>query len=234
MGQSFIRAIEENNPSNFEKYFEEEVEEAKNPKKCKDCKVNDISKKFINSSICLCEKCYEKRKRKMYEQDIQFKGIVQISEITPKIFLGNNEGAKSKELLKSKGITHVLVVGFYLHEYFPDDFVYKTIEIEDNETEKIIDFILPAIDFIEQAEKVYVHCRAGVSRSSTIVIGYIMWKNKMNYEEARKFVEEKREVIEPNENFVLQLREFDDILKVCGYDYKLIKEFFKSFIKNHS
>ncbi len=178
----------------------------------------------------LCEDCYQKRKQKIYEEDLLFKGTVQIDEITPKLYLGNNEGAKSKEELHKLGITHILVVGYFLHEYYPEEFKYKTIEVEDNDKEQIINYLLPAIEFIDRAEKCYVHCRAGVSRSSTIVIGYIMLVNKMSYESAREFVGQKRNVIEPNENFVKQLKQFGDILNVCNYKYRLIKEFLRTFV----
>lgn len=202
----------------------------KNYPKCKDCQKNHVSKKFKSSTIMLCENCYLKRKKKMYEQDILFKGTVQIDEITPKLYLGNNEGAKSKDELHKLGITHILVVGYYLHEYYPEEFKYKTIEIEDNDKEKIINYLLPAIEFIDRADKCFVHCRAGVSRSSTIVIGYLMLVNKMSYESAREFVGKKRNVIEPNENFVQQLQQFGDILNVCNYKYRLIKEFLRTFV----
>ena len=86
----------------------------------------------------LCEDCYLKRKKKIYEEDLRFKGTIQIDQITPKLYLGNNKGAKSKEDLRKLGITHILVVGYYLHEYYPEDFTYKTIEIEDNEKEKLL------------------------------------------------------------------------------------------------
>ena len=57
-----------------------------------------------------------------------------------------------------------------------------------------------------------------------------MLVNHMSYESAREFVEQKRKVIEPNENFVGQLKQFRDILNVCGYTYKLIKEFLRTFV----
>ena len=202
----------------------------KNLPKCKECRKNPVAKKFKSSTIMLCEDCYQKRKQKIYEEDLLFKGTVQIDEITPKLYLGNNEGAKSKEELHKLGITHILVVGYFLHEYYPEEFKYKTIEVEDNDKEQIINYLLPAIEFIDRAEKCYVHCRAGVSRSSTIVIGYIMLINKMSYESAREFVGQKRNVIEPNENFVKQLKQFGDILNVCNYKYRLIKEFLRTFV----
>ena len=199
--------------------------------KCKNCKQQPIDVKFKNTSIHLCNECYLKRKQQQYENDIQFKGEVQINEITPQLYLGNNESAKNKEMLLQMEITHILVVGFYLHEYYPDTFTYKTIEIEDNDKEQLIPLLIPAFEFIERAEKCLVHCRAGISRSSSIVIAYIMFVGKLSYEEARKYVSSKRSEIEPNENFEAQLKNFEDILVVCDYNVKLMKEFIKNFGK---
>ena len=39
-----------------------------------------------------------------------------IDQITEKIFLGNECGAHNAELLKERGITHILIAGNYLHK----------------------------------------------------------------------------------------------------------------------
>ena len=54
-------------------------------------------------------------------------------------------------------------------------------------------------------KKVIVNCFAGVSRSATIVISYIMYKNKLSVQEAIEFVKTKRSIINPNYGFVCQL-----------------------------
>jgi protein-tyrosine phosphatase len=56
--------------------------------------------------------------------------------------------------------------------------------------------------------KVLVHCFAGVSRSATIVIAYMMQEHGMNYHSAFKFVKSKRPFINPNEGFRTQLITF--------------------------
>ena len=50
-----------------------------------------------------------------------------------------------------------------------------------------------------------MHCMAGVSRSATLVIAYIMKKYKMSLDEAKKLVEAKRPFINPNPGFIKQL-----------------------------
>jgi dual specificity MAP kinase phosphatase len=61
--------------------------------------------------------------------------------------------------------------------------------------------------------KVLVHCQAGVSRSPTIVIAYIMKKYSLNLNEAYSKVREMRPIIAPNLIFMSQLMEFEAKLK---------------------
>lgn len=49
-----------------------------------------------------------------------------------------------------------------------------------------------------QGRTVLVHCAAGVLRSASFVIAYIMKKKSLNFKKAYKYVKEKRSVIFPN------------------------------------
>ena len=44
------------------------------------------------------------------------------------------------------------------------------------------------LNFIKGDDNILLHCAAGASRSATIVIAYLMWKNKMKFDDALKFV----------------------------------------------
>lgn len=198
---------------------------------CLQCKGNKIEIKMYKVGIKLCRTCYTKKKGESLRRDLEYDGKGEINEITPKLYLGNNQGAKQKEALIQLGITHILVCGYYLHEYYPDDFTYKTVEIEDNVQENLLYHLLDCIDFINKATKVLVHCRAGISRSSSIVVGYLMLENKWAYIKARDFVMSKRDIINPNEKFEEQLFEFEDILKVCEFKPDIIHGFFENFKK---
>lgn len=87
------------------------------------------------------------------------------------------------------GITHILCV------LVPDEtnklanFANrKILSVQDWSSEKILPLLSEAVEYIDSALKeggrVLVHCRGGRSRSSTCVIAYIMWKQRISMEEA--------------------------------------------------
>ena len=228
MGQFFSNEKKENKINN-----DKSVEVSLSNIKCKYCNKNYVPNKVIRSNLFYCVDCYLKKKNEKYEADLNYHTKLDFKEIIPnKLYLGNNESAKNLEILQKHNITSILICGYFLSEFFPGQFIYKTLEIQDNEYEIIINSLIKGIEFIESNKTVLVHCREGISRSSTIVIGYIMYKEKKSYIEAENFVREKKDDIKPNENFVKQLKEFGDIIKVCKYDIKMIKEFCRNFTGN--
>ena len=201
--------------------------------KCKYCNKNYVPNKVIRSHLFFCVDCYLKKKKLKYEADLNYHTKLDFQEIIPeKLYLGNNESAKNLEILEKHQITAILICGYFLSEFFPDKFIYKTLEFEDNKYEIIIYSLIKGIEFIEKNKTILVHCREGICRSSTIVIAYIMYKEKKSFTEAENFVSSKKNNINPNENFVKQLKEFEDIIKVCKYDLKMIKEFCRNFTGN--
>ena len=86
----------------------------------------------------------------------------------------------------------------------------------------IIKYFKECIEFIEKADKVFVHCLCGVSRSATIVIAYLMWKAHCGYYDAYFFVKNRRCFIAPNDGFVHQLKIFENLLKSNEYDLNKI------------
>mmetsp|Transcript_41966 Transcript_41966/g.30797 ORF Transcript_41966/g.30797 Transcript_41966/m.30797 type:complete len:95 (+) Transcript_41966:130-414(+) len=50
----------------------------------------------------------------------------------------------------------------------------------------------------------------GRSRSATCVIMYIMKRFGLSFEEALELVKMRREVVDPNEGFLAQLKEFEE------------------------
>ena len=228
MGQNNSNKGKENKINN-----DKSVEVSLSNIKCKYCNKNYVPNKVVRSNLFYCVDCYLKKKNEKYEADLNYHTKLDFHEIIPnKLYLGNNESAKNLDLLKNNQITSILICGYFLSEFFPGQFIYKTLEIQDNEYEIIINSLIKGIEFIEKNKTILVHCREGISRSSAIVIGYIMYKEKKSYIEAENFVRTKKSDINPNENFINQLKEFEDIIKVCKYDFKMIKEFCRNFTGN--
>ena len=156
-----------------------------------------------------------------------------IDKITDKVYLGDIDGSKDFDYFKEEKISNVLSIINKPFEYNKEDKInHKIINIDDQDNVNIIKYFKECIDFIEKADKIYIHCMAGVSRSASIVIAYIMWKEHKNYNEAFAFVKKYR-FIYPNFGFVYQLKYFGKLLIENKYDLdKIEKKKYIKLIKN--
>jgi hypothetical protein len=87
------------------------------------------------------------------------------------------------------------------------------ITVADSSTADIGRCFPQTIDFIESVResggKVLVHCLAGISRSATICIAYLMYSGRMNLDQAHDYLKQCRPLISPNLNFMQQLAQFE-------------------------
>ena len=120
-----------------------------------------------------------------------------MSEIFPYLFLGDFNNSQSLDFMKNFKITHVLNVTDEINPRFPS-LINKQIPVDDLPTVNLLQHFEDAYAFIENARRsggvVLVHCAAGISRSATIVIAYIIKAYKMQYFDAYKHVKDRREV----------------------------------------
>lgn len=134
-----------------------------------------------------------------------------MNEIAPGLYLSGQEAALNKNLLNEKKITHILNLATNVDNKFESEIAYKKIKIEDSTTQDIMGCFDESFDYIENALKdehnsVLVHCNAGVSRSASVVISYLMKKGlHQTYQEAFEHVLSCRSIISPNTGFVEQL-----------------------------
>ena len=149
--------------------------------------------------------------------------LTPLSQITENIYLGNLYDAQNIKNLLKIGIQKVLSLITDPHLlYYPKEIEHKCIKLNDFPRENIIQYFGECLLFIEDKRKTLVHCVAGASRSATIVIAYIMWKNQLDYKESAKFVEQMRPCINPNYGFVRQLEIFEKLLKKHKYNINTI------------
>lgn len=137
----------------------------------------------------------------------------QCNKIEPGLYLGGLDAAEQVETLRHLRITHVLTVAsFPITKTVMYDVHYLFIEAEDWDDENLLSSFPIAINFIKEGQKqgtCLVHCLAGISRSATVVIAFLMQKYGLSLTEALKKVEEKRPSINPNKGFLNQLKLFE-------------------------
>ena len=143
-----------------------------------------------------------------------------IDEIIENLYLGNFSASENIHQLKDLGIKKVLsVIDFNDFPNYKDEkIIHKSVEVSDFYYQNIIQYFGECLNFIKGEEKILVHCMAGASRSATIVIAYLMWIQKMKFDDALNFVSSKRPIVAPNDGFREQLKIFEKLLEDNNYD----------------
>ncbi|KAK9479912.1 protein-tyrosine phosphatase-like protein [Lipomyces japonicus] len=129
------------------------------------------------------------------------------------IYIGSQFALYGQQFLAQSNVTHVLsILRGDIDDKHTANFKHKQIHVDDEHDEDILQYFSEAIEFIEEAVSnggsVLVHCVAGISRSATVVIAYVMWKHKVSFEDALATVKSGREIANPNDSFVEQLQIF--------------------------
>jgi atypical dual specificity phosphatase len=91
--------------------------------------------------------------------------------------------------------------------------VYHRILIRDEDDAPLYRHFDQAAEFIhhqlEQGRRVLVHCAAGVSRSATICMAYLIRYRDLSMTAAYMVVKDARPIVAPNAGFVSQLLEYE-------------------------
>ncbi|KAL4398298.1 hypothetical protein AHAS_Ahas01G0277900 [Arachis hypogaea] len=151
----------------------------------------------------------------------------ECSKVAEHVYLGGDAVAKNRDILKQNGITQILnCVGFVCLEYFKADFVYRTLWLQDSSSEDITSILYDVFDYFEDVRKqggrVFVHCCQGVSRSTSLVIAYLMWREGQSFDDAFQLVNAARGITDPNmgkvESFKSSAKVRPGERKVGSYD----------------
>ncbi|GAB6032282.1 Dual specificity protein phosphatase Mpk3 [Chamberlinius hualienensis] len=146
-------------------------------------------------------------------------------EILPNLFLGNAKNSADMEALDKHKIRYILNVTSDLPNIFKHDphIRYLQIPINDHWSQNLASFFPEAISFIDEARQkqlgVLVHCLAGISRSVTITVAYLMHKFNMPLNDAYEFVKKRKVNISPNFSFMGQLLDYEKELNLNPVSY---------------
>ncbi len=136
----------------------------------------------------------------------------EANEIIDGLYLGCIDSSFDYNTLKDKGITHIISVIAGFEPPYPNDFNYLVINALDTVNTELFNNFYTAIKFIDDAldnnGKVLVHCIAGRSRSAAIVCAYIIHTFGMDVGNVIKYTKSRREIVDPNESFKIQLDDF--------------------------
>lgn len=150
--------------------------------------------------------------------------IIPPFQILPHLYLGCRKVASCLPGLRQCNVTHVLNVTSSIPNQFKDleGFVYKQIAVEDKLDVDMTQHLSGAFQFIENARlcghRVLVHCHAGMSRSVTIILAYLMKYYNHTLDSSLEYVKQKKPNISPNFSFMGQLLEFECSLRPSPAD----------------
>lgn len=149
-----------------------------------------------------------------------------VNEIVPGVYLADLAAAESSKLLGELGITHVLSAmrgSVALPPSFASTDVggqpsHLQVGLEDNPFAELAEHLPETTAFLKSAlatgpnARVLVHCVQGVSRSASVVVGYLVAEQGLPPARALALVKARHPGADPNFGFVRQLEEYANTL----------------------
>jgi hypothetical protein len=155
------------------------------------------------------------------------------------IFIGTGVQAKNWKIIRDLNITHIVNCSIEHECIFSDALKYLHCRLEDSLEENIYRDLEKACRFIDNAlnygsdnnnsdsddqndsrsrngsgsnqqAKILIHCNLGISRSSSILIAYLIRRYRLCLYSAFNYVKDKRIQTAPNQSFLKQLKHFED------------------------
>lgn len=146
---------------------------------------------------------------------VDVKPDLHVGKVFEFLYFGSQDIACDLNILSSLQITDILSVGVAIPTNL--NFMYTFIEAYDLPTFNMTNIFDDCFIYIENIRllnrRVYIHCNAGISRSPSIIIAYVMKYLKLDFKSAYKFVKNTRLTIKPNTGFISQLIDYESKLK---------------------
>jgi len=153
----------------------------------------------------------------------RYQAVNLILEPTPGfggLHLGDVSATEDQAYLQKHNISCILTVADCELASLSQNLIeyHKIVRADDTPTFRLMEFFTDCFQFIHEhrsnGRSVLVHCMGGVSRSATIVIGYLMTViPTMNFYAALSHVRKIRKTVRPNDGFLDQLREYGQLIE---------------------
>ena len=183
-----------------------------------------VSKTNINKNLnktVKCPKCSQEIKNNKLKEHLQSS---HITEIIDKIFLGSYLSAKNYQELEKKNIKYILNCASECKNLFENKNIkYLKLDIKDQNDFPIENFFEQGSQFIQESinnndGNILIHCMEGKSRSTSILMAYLIKYKNENTNSAYKILKAKRKLTMPNLGFMYKLREYE---KKCNNYFQL-------------
>ncbi|XP_037781170.1 dual specificity protein phosphatase 22-like [Penaeus monodon] len=137
-----------------------------------------------------------------------------MNKVLPGLYVGNFRDSKDPEQLKAHHITHILSIHDNARKLpCNSDKEYLCILASDSPGQNLTQYFPACNDFIHTARlkggSVLIHCLAGMSRSVTVAVVYVMCVTSLSWRDSLKAVRGARNVANPNVGFLKQLQDFE-------------------------
>lgn len=143
---------------------------------------------------------------------VDTKPDLEVGRVLDWLSVASQDVAADADLLRRHSISRILNVaaGIELAPY--PGFIYCHAPVLDLPEEPLADVLPRCFEFLDQAVDdgagVLVHCNAGVSRSVSVVVAYLMSRRRMPFQEALDAVRAVRPAAKPNDGFLRQLKNY--------------------------
>ena len=135
---------------------------------------------------------------------------INMTEIVPRVFIGNAENARNLNWLQKHKISHIVNATVEVPNYYISRFSYHNMNMIDLPIQSLSPKIQKAYTYINNAlenpyNRVLIHCNAGVSRSSSTLIYFLMKKYNLSFLQAYQYVKNVYPKANPNSGFLEEL-----------------------------
>jgi len=155
----------------------------------------------------------------------------EMNQIIPYLYLTSYFVANNEQELANNNIYNILAVisTDVKRKNTPQHITYMHLPLDDTGSADIKSLFSISNDFIDNSRKqkknVVVHCMAGVSRSPSIIMAYLIAKEGFSLPQAFEHIRKRREIIQPNYGFMRQLMEYEQ--QLTG---RLSDDFFANYV----
>ncbi|XP_005152192.2 dual specificity protein phosphatase 22-A-like [Melopsittacus undulatus] len=135
-----------------------------------------------------------------------------MTKVVKGLYLGNIRDSEDHESLQRNGVTHILSIHNSAKPVL-EDMTYLCISASDSSSQNLLQHFRECIRFIHECRlgggACLVHCLAGVSRSTTVLVAYLMTVTELGWERCLAATRAVRSYVSPNFGFQQQLQEYE-------------------------